>query len=154
MSAPPVVAAPDATIEEVVSLMLTARVGAVIIADTEDLAGIVTRNDLQLATRAVPLSGSHVRAPSLLDRFVTDEDQLLRAAAEARARPVREVMTTPVLTLPPDASLWDAADLFLANGIGHAPIVEAGRVVGMVSRLDLLRLVADPAARVRDAGGT
>ena len=119
-------------------------VGAVVVVDGDDLVGIVTRNDLQVATRSVPLSLGSVRAPSLLDSFVQDEDQLLRVAAEARTRPVRDVMSAPVLTLPASAGPWDAADLFLANRIGHVPIVRDGRVVGMISRLDLLRLVADP----------
>lgn len=53
--------------------------------------------------------------------------------------PVREVMTTEVVTLRPDQTLAEAADVLADHGIGAAPVLdEAGTVVGLLRDEDLL----------------
>lgn len=59
-------------------------------------------------------------------------------------------MTTPVVTVPPDLPLKAAARVLADNAIAATPVVEDGRLVGMVSELDLLwgNLPADPRAHL------
>lgn len=53
--------------------------------------------------------------------------------------PVRDVMTTPVVTLRPDQSFQEAADLLADRGIGAAPVVDAAnKVVGLLRDEDLI----------------
>ena len=52
---------------------------------------------------------------------------------------VKEVMTYPVVTIPPDMSVGEAADLMVHEGIGCLPVVEGARLVGVVTKTDLLR---------------
>jgi CBS domain-containing protein len=53
-----------------------------------------------------------------------------------------EIMTTPVITIAPDATITEAAELLLAHRISGAPVVDAdGKLVGIVSEGDLLRRV-------------
>ncbi len=53
--------------------------------------------------------------------------------------PVTDVMTQDVVTLAPDASLADAADLLAEKGFGAAPVVDAdGKIVGLLRDEDLL----------------
>jgi predicted transcriptional regulator len=54
------------------------------------------------------------------------------------ATPVRDVMTTKVVTLRPDQSFEEAADLLAAKGIGAAPVVDGDRVVGLLRDEDLI----------------
>lgn len=56
---------------------------------------------------------------------------------------VRAVMTPDVATVDPEAPLADIARLLLAHGINAVPVVEGDRLVGMVSRVELLRPLAD-----------
>ena len=57
----------------------------------------------------------------------------------ATSTPVTEVMTKDVVTLSPDQSLTDAADVLSEHGIGAAPVTEAdGRIVGLLRDEDLL----------------
>ncbi len=57
----------------------------------------------------------------------------------ASSIPVTQVMTTDVVTLRPDQSLADAADVLAEHGIGAAPVVdEGGRIVGLLRDEDLL----------------
>ena len=57
----------------------------------------------------------------------------------ATSTPVTEVMTKDVVTLSPDQSLAEAADLLAEKGIGAAPVVDAdGKIVGLLRDEDLL----------------
>lgn len=146
MTRPVRTVAPDAPIAAVVRVMLDDRCGSVVVVDggepARGVVGIVTRTDLQLATRRVPLGYPDVRAPSLLDEFVADDEQLQRAYRRARTRPVSEVMSRPVVTIGSRSTVWEAAELMLAERIGHVPVVDERAPVGIVSRLDLLRCMA------------
>ena len=51
---------------------------------------------------------------------------------------VRDIMTKPVQTLPADASVAEAALRMTANHISGAPVVDRGRIVGVVSKSDLI----------------
>jgi CBS-domain-containing membrane protein len=55
---------------------------------------------------------------------------------------VHEVMTREVLALPPDADAADAARLMLDHGVKSIPVILGGRVVGIVTRRDLLAVLA------------
>ena len=64
----------------------------------------------------------------------------------------RDVMTTPVITIDADARVIDAAEQLSANRITSMPVLDAdGRLVGMISELDILRgrLAHDPRSHLR-----
>jgi CBS domain-containing protein len=62
----------------------------------------------------------------------------------------REVMSSPVVTVPPDAQLKDVAATLVEHGINAVPVVDDGdRLVGIVSEADLLTLEATPGVRHR-----
>jgi CBS domain-containing protein len=63
---------------------------------------------------------------------------------------VREVMSSPVVTVPPDMRLKEVADLLVSHRIGAAPVMEDGELVGFVSEADLvpLQLASDPRAHL------
>lgn len=54
--------------------------------------------------------------------------------------PVSEIMSKDLITLGPKQSLYEAEKLFNRHNIRHIPIVENERLVGMISRTDLLRI--------------
>lgn len=56
---------------------------------------------------------------------------------------VKEVMTTDVVTIGPDASLADAAKLMLTRKVGCLPVVEGGQLVGILTESDFVALAAD-----------
>jgi predicted transcriptional regulator len=61
---------------------------------------------------------------------------------------VREVMSSPVVCVPPDMGLKEVADLLVRDGISAVPVVEGGELVGILSEADLvpLELAPDPRA--------
>jgi CBS domain-containing protein len=56
---------------------------------------------------------------------------------------VREIMTAPVVTVSPDLSVKDLAALFRDRHIGGVPVIENGKLVGIVTEGDLMALDAD-----------
>ncbi len=59
--------------------------------------------------------------------------------------PVYAVMTKPAVTIPPDMQVQYIARLFRQTGIGHAPVVDCGKLVGIVSMTDLItEVIAEP----------
>jgi len=77
--------------------------------------------------------------------FLTASDQLAREFRRAVGTTVAEVMTHPVITASPTLPLSSAALLFHTPSLHLVPVVDDGRLVGTVSRRDLLRgLVSEP----------
>jgi CBS domain-containing protein len=90
-----------------------------------DVVGIVSEADL-IRQRMPHDPRSHLRPP-------TDDERL------APARTVGEVMSHPVACLPPNADSADLAALMIDHDVRAVPIVDGQRLVGIVSRRDLLR---------------
>jgi CBS domain-containing protein len=63
---------------------------------------------------------------------------------------VREVMSSPVVTVPPDLPLKEVAKVLVTHGISAVPVVDRGELVGILSEADLvpLELVPDPRAHL------
>lgn len=115
MTREPVTSAPSTSIAEAARLMAAERISSLPVVEGDRLVGIVTVRDL---TNRVLAEG---RSP---------ED------------PVSEVMTREPATLPGSALVADLLRLMLDRGIGHVPLVEEGRLVGMVTSTDLTRVQA------------
>jgi CBS domain-containing protein len=77
--------------------------------------------------------------------MLTEKDCLRLVATGADAdRPrgtVADFMTTAVTTISPDTDVYYAAGLFLHQGFRRFPVVESGRLVGAITRFDILRVI-------------
>jgi CBS domain-containing protein len=67
--------------------------------------------------------------------------------------PVRSVMSPTVSAITPDASVREAVELMLARRIGCLPVIEQGRLVGLVSETDCLRHLAQVLGISEEKGG-
>lgn len=116
---------PDDTVLEALKMMAAKNIGAVLVLDGERLAGILSERD---CARKVELEG--------------------RTAATTR---VREIMTGDVVTVPATATVEDCHALMRRHRIRHLPVVENGRLVGVLSSRDVLEeVIADEAKDIRD----
>ena len=91
------------------------------------LVGIVTLTDILEAS-----STSSVNANRL---NIFDPTYLLGT------RPVEELMTPQPVTISPDGSVLEAADLMFQNDIGSLPVVESSNVIGIITETDIFHLV-------------
>jgi len=105
-----------------------------------------------LADAAKKMSGGRVGAVIVLEdgalRGILTERDVLRAVGEGRVEgsTVADWMTSDPETIEPAESTDMAATLMIHGGFRHLPVVEEGRVVGIVSIRDLMRVVLDDAA--------
>lgn len=88
---------------------------------------------------AVVLENSHVAG------IITERDLLQKVVAtegDFYARKVRQVMSAPVLSVPPSMSIFEASAILENKRIKRLPVVEGGLLVGIVTQTDLTRVLA------------
>ncbi|MGH2677288.1 MAG: CBS domain-containing protein [Actinomycetota bacterium] len=105
---------PDDTLQQAAGKMREQQTGSLLVLDGQDLVGIVTERDvLKAVATATPLD-----------------------------TPVSEVMSKDLITVEPGTSLREAARIMTERWIRHLPVLESGRLVGIVSQRDLAGVLA------------
>lgn len=148
---------PETPVPEVVKLLLGRGIsGAPVVDKDGQLLGIVTEGDL---VRRAELGTERKRGN--WTAFFTGTATLAREYVQSHGLVASDVMTQGVAAVTPDASLADVADLMESRHVRRVPVVQDGRVIGIVSRANLLRafasMPAEPApaktddAAIRDA---
>ena len=116
--------APDARVYEALKLMAEKEVGALVVLAGGALAGILSERDY---ARKVILHGK-----------------------SSHDIPVREIMTANVVTVNPGQTVDQCMALMTNNRISHLPVVESGKLVGLVSIGDLVKeLIAEQEQTIR-----
>lgn len=138
MTEPVITIGEDTPLEEVAQIMLDHRIGGIpVINEKGELIGIVTESDFTAKERCVPFS--MFRAPQLFGKWLGNDAEGLYA--DAGKTPVREIMSTGVVTVSEDDSIEEVLELILRYDINRIPVVRNGKVVGIVARRDLLRMM-------------
>ena len=132
----PVVTVPaDATVWAAADILLGARVSAAPVVDADGrMIGIVSEADLMNRPEIGTVPGR-----SWLQRLLADEAVLARDYMRSHSHHVADVMTRDVVAAEERTELKDIASLMQHNGIKRVPIVRDGKVVGIVSRANLLQ---------------
>ncbi len=105
--------APAASVLDAVKLMATQRVGALLVMEGDAVVGIVTERDY---ARKVVLMGR-----------------------SSNQTPVRDIMTSPVMYVRPDQTNEDCMALMTENRLRHLPVVDNGKLIGLISIGDLVK---------------
>jgi len=103
---------PEATVYEAIQLMAEKNIGALLVMQGEELAGIISERDY---TRKVALKGK-----------------------SSRQTPVRELVSSPVITVERSDTVEECMRLMTEHRVRHLPVMEGSRVVGVVSIGDLV----------------
>lgn len=108
-------------------LMRQTRIRHLPVLDEEgDLAGIVSQRDLFRGAVVKALGYGSGQQTKMLEMLL-----------------VKEVMTNEVVTTTPDAELREAANVMLQEKIGCLPVLEGGKLVGILTESDFVRLVSE-----------
>jgi Predicted signal-transduction protein containing cAMP-binding and CBS domains len=101
------------TIKDAAKIMTDAGVGCVVVMEQNIAVGILTERDFvrKIAAHEKPLS-----------------------------TPVKEVMSSPLIVINPDESVWELAEIMKLRRIHKVPVVRENRLVGIVTTTDLTRL--------------
>jgi CBS domain-containing protein len=137
---------PGTTVRELATLMAEKRISGVpVVSDDGALVGVVSESDLLHRAEL----GTEKRRKWWL-RVLTDTNQLARDFTKSHGQTAGDVMVRYVVTISPDADLADAADIMDTHRIKRLPVVEGGRLVGILTRGDLVRALV----RAETAKGT
>ena len=107
--------APTAAVLDAIRMMAEHHVGALLVMQGDALSGIVSERDY---ARKVILMG--------------------RSSADT---PVRDIMSAPVITVQPETAVEQCMKIMTDQRVRHLPVIDGGRVVGMVSIGDLVKVV-------------
>jgi CBS domain-containing protein len=116
--------APEATVYEAVAMMADKGVGALLVVSAGKLAGIVSERDY---ARKVILKGKH-----------------------SHDIQVREIMTSPVITVGPEHTVDDCMRVITAHHIRHLPVMSGDELVGMISIGDVVKSIISAQAHTID----
>ena len=126
---------PDATVDEAARMMLERGISGLFVVDAKgELAGIVTEGDLLRRDEL----GTERHRPWWL-RMIVSPGRQAADFTRTHGRRVSDVMTEAVISVATDASLEDVVEIMEENRIKRVAVVARKRVVGVVSRSDLLR---------------
>ena len=108
---------PDATVYEALNRMADKNVGAMLVFEGDNLVGMISERDY---SRKTILKG--------------------RLSKETA---VRDIMTTELVTVHPDDDIEECMELFTDKRVRHLPVIEKGKVVGIVSIGDIVKSIID-----------
>ena len=143
MTADPATVAPDASAEEVVRLMREHELPGLPVVDADGaLLGIVTESDLVIADDEGDLHIPHYielfGGMVFLEPLREFESRIKKASAAT----ARDMMTADPVTVEADDPVRKAARLIADSGHNRLPVLEGGRLVGVVTRVDVLGALA------------
>lgn len=122
MSPDPIVVAPGDTLRKARQLIKDYGLRRFPVVENGDLVGIVTDRDV----RQADISSAVMQERRYVD-YILDRIQ------------VGGIMTSHPITVTPGTSLREAADLILKNKIGGLPVIDSGRLVGIITETDLIK---------------
>jgi CBS domain-containing protein len=130
----------DASVGEIAEILLTNRISGVpVVDDAGDLIGIVSEGDLIHRVEV----GTERRRSWWLE-LLSSKQILAHEFIKAHARKAADLMTRHVITVRPGTPLSDLASLLDKHGIKRVPVTENGKLVGIVSRANLVQALFKP----------
>jgi len=140
---------PHESVARAVQLMLQNKIsGLPVVDDKRQLVGIVTEGDF---LRRGEL-GTQRQRPRWLE-FLLGPGRLASEYVRASGQKVSQVMTTQAKTITPETPLEEVVRLMESHRVKRLPVVQDGKLVGMVSRADLLHALGNVARELKPVTG-
>jgi CBS domain-containing protein len=135
MSTPVATVSPDTSLKDVATMLVERGISAVPVVSDDEVLGVVSEADIVAEERGPRRKGS-------LARLLRNEDTGL--APRLGARTAGEAMSAPAVTIEWWQPAAAAATLMTARAVKRLPVLRNGKLIGIVSRSDLVRAYARP----------
>jgi len=128
----------ETTIRELAEIMTRHRIGSVPVVDDKGaLIGIVTESDLIEQDK-------NFHIPTVISLFdwviyLESEKKFEKELKRMTGQTVGDIYTKEAMTVEPQTTITEIADIMCDKRIHSLPVVDAGKLVGIVSRIDLIR---------------
>ena len=132
---------PDTPVYEIARLMAEHNIsGLPVVDDNDRVLGVVTELDMIVRNTRFKIPNFIMILDSIIyletpQRFRERLEHMLGVTA-------KEIMSKPAVTISPEASIEDLAELMVNRRMNPVPVVENDRLVGIISRSDIIRLMA------------
>lgn len=104
----------NTSVAKAAKLMAKNSVGSIVVVQSKKPVGILTERDLLMKVLSADLKPSKI--------------------------PVKKIMSQPVVTITPDTDIADAVRIMARNGIRRLPVVEHGKLVGIITTMDIMKI--------------
>jgi len=129
--------APGASLREVARVLLEHGISGVpVLSDEGKVLGVVSEGDVLVKAGASLSRQEHAA------NWLFGDDERLRL--KRRAQTAAEAMSCPAITVDPHCTVAEAARLMVRRSVNRLPVVDDGRLVGIVTRTDVVRAFARP----------
>jgi CBS domain-containing protein len=123
-------------VRDVIRLLLEQNISGVPVVENDGIVGIISEGDLILRERSYRQRGG---MSFLVQQLFEDHERQAIEFRKAHGLVAEDVMSQPVLTILPGTPVEEIAHLMTERNIKRLPVVEDDRLVGIVSRADVLR---------------
>ena len=131
---------PETPVDEIARLFVEHGISGVPVIDAERrVVGMVTDSELFLKEKGIPFSA--VKLPSLFRQWV-DPAHLADIYAQAKHHTAADVMSENPVCVNMDDDIGQVAWVMAQNDVNHVPVVRQGVLAGFISRIDLIRYLA------------
>jgi len=155
MSKKTIVVPAKAPVRTAAAMMKENNIGGLPVMDGDDLVGIITDSDIMKLLKTGQISDD-LWLPSPLEiievpvREMINWEKTKHALANIGDMQVEKVMSSPAISIGPDADIEEAASVMLREKIARLPVVEDGILIGIIARSDIVHGIGS----TYSAGGT
>ncbi len=131
---------PDTSVLDIAAIMVEKHISGVpVLTESGEIIGMVSQTDL---LHRVELGTERESSRKWWFGNLADASAMAREYAKAHGLRAQDVMSRYVISIRDDAELRDVAEIFDSHRIKRAPVLEAGRLVGIITRGDLVRALS------------
>lgn len=129
--------APDTPVERIIRLLAGQPISGVPVVEGDHVVGIISEGDLVMREKKVdtPAAISFLGALLFVEDFRRTYEELRRHVGAT----AQDIMTHDVVAIEPEATAEAAATLMIERDLKRLPVLEGGKLVGIITRKDLLR---------------
>lgn len=135
---------PDDPVNILAKMFKENHISGMPVVEMGKVVGIVSETDF-LRLFEIPEVSGELWLPSPLEvieipiRNLVRLEEFKKALEDLKLKPVREIMKKSVLSISPDDSLEEASSMMVKHKVNRLPVIENGRLVGIVARSDIIR---------------
>lgn len=138
MTPDPIVVRPETVIQEAARLLLEKNINGIpVVNDNNELVGIICQSDLVAMQRKIPFPSLFTLLDSLLP--LNSSSKMEKEIKKIAAARVEDAMTTHPESVNKDTALEELAEIMVLKKYHTLPVVEGGKLVGVVGKADVLK---------------
>lgn len=132
---------PDTPVSQIARLMSNHQIsGLPVVDDNDQVLGVITELDMVLRNTRFKMPAFFTILDAII--YLERPSHVRKRLEHMLGTTAREIMSSPAFTVTPEATLEELAELMVERRMNPIPVVEADRLVGIVSRSDIIRLMA------------